>query len=241
MQHPEDSDEEVYPEEEVEPKRILPVLQSVFSESLTRTPNWKNSRFLIGFVMFILRKFLSGMSLNKRIPQKLKRLVFERIVRNIELGNFGKGYAPDGGIFKMCAIEFQKNRRIPPDQISRASANALHSCRTPKINEFVATVFTTALCPKRGVSVHEMKLMIYLLRRICESLLVEFKIVQNYFDFTDRCYDCYRSEYPDNDSSWMPRKMCFELLARILEILDMFEQQHSRYPSMEVLFRRLLK
>ena len=235
MQHPGDSYEEA-----VEPTEILPVLQS-FLKSFAITPNWKDSRFLMGFVMCILRKFLFGMSLNDRVPKKLNQLVFERIVRNIELGNFGKGYAPDGGIFNRCAIEFQKIRRIPSDQISRTSANVLHSSRNPKINEFVATVFMTALCPKRGVSVHEMKLMIYLLRRICESLLVDFRIVQNYFDFTDRCYDCCRSEYPDNDPCWMPRKMCFELLEKILGILDMFEQQHSRYPSMEVLFRRLLK
>lgn len=240
MQHPEDYEDVDKDYPDVEPTEILPVLQS-FLESFAITPNWKDSRFLMGFVMCILRKFLFGMSLNDRVPKKLNQLVFERIVRNIELGNFGKGYAPDGGIFNRCAIDFFQIRRIPSDQISRTSANVLHSSRNPKINEFVATVFMTALCPKRGVSVHEMKLMIYLLRRICESLLVDFRIVQNYFDFTDRCYDCCRSEYPDNDPCWMPRKMCFELLEKILGILDMFEQQHSRYPSMRVLFGRLLK
>lgn len=245
MQHPvysevnSDEESDVFPA--VFPARILPVLQSVFSKSFTSTPNWKNSRFLIGFFVMCIRKFLFGMTLNDRIPKKLKQLLFQRIIQNVKLGNFGRDYVKNGGIFKICAIEYQKIRRISPDKISRASAKVLYSCRTPQINLFVDTVFTTALCPKRGVSVHEMKLMIYLLRRICESLLVDFRIDQNYFDFTDSCYDCYRSECPDNDFSGYPRRLCFEMLAKILEKLDMFEQQHSWYPSMEVLFGRHLK
>jgi hypothetical protein len=169
------------------------------------------------------------------VPKKLKISSLRRILANVRFGNIGRNYAQNGGIFKECALMYQGTPRILPQEISRASTMFLKEFKVVNI-EKTFDVFTTALCPNRGVSAHEMKLMIYLLRRICESLLIKFTIDQNRLNYTDDHCDCPSSHYPGDDFSGYSRRMCLERLHEILQRLDMFEQQLSMYP-----FSRFLK
>ena len=199
------------------------------------SPTSRKPHFLHAFVTLIFTRFLTGKTPDDRVPNKLKISSLQRILANVRFGNIGKTYAPDGGIFKKCARMYQGIPRILPQKILRASTMFLTEFKVVNI-EKTFDVFTTALCPNRGVSAHEMKLMIYLLRRICESLLTEFTIDQNRLDYTDDHNDCPRSHYPGDDFSGYSRRMCLQRLHEILERLDMFEQQLSMYP-----FSRFLK
>lgn len=198
-------------------------------------PSRRKSHFLPAFVTLIFTRFLSGMTLDDRVPKKLKRFSLQRLLANVRFGNIGKNYARKGGIFKKCALRYQGIPRLLPQEISRASTMFLKKFEVVNI-EKTFDVFTTALCPNRGVSAHEMKPMIYLLRRICESLLIKFTIDQNRRDYTDDHCDCPSSHYPGDDFSGYSRRMCLQRLHEILERLDMFEQQLSMYP-----FSRFLK
>jgi hypothetical protein len=189
----------------------------------------RRSHFLHAFVLHIFRMFVSGMTHDYRVPKKLKGVLFQRIGANVRFGNRGRNYAQNGGIFKECALMYQSIPRILPQEISRASTFFLKKFKVVNI-EKTFDVFTTALCPNRGVTAHEMKLMIYLLRRISESLLIKFMIDQNCFDYTDDLCDCPSSYYPGDDFSGYSRRMCLQRLHEILERLDMFEQQLMMYP-----------
>jgi hypothetical protein len=220
----------------IDPEATAPTL-TCFLTNLPHQilPSRRKSNFLPAFVTLIFTRFLTGKTPDDRVPKKLKISSLQRIGANVRFGNIGKNYAPDGGIFKKCARMYQGIPRIMPHEILRASTMFLKKFKVVNI-EKTFDVFTTALCPKRGFSVHEVKTMIYLLRRICESLLNKFTIDQNRLDYTDDHCDCPSSHYPGDDFSGYSRRMCLQRLHEILERLDMFEQQLSMYP-----FSRFLK
>ena len=218
----------------IDPKITQHTLEGVLSNlPHDILPRRRMSHFLHAFVLHIFRMFVSGMTLDDRVPKKLKRVFLQRIGANVRFGNRGRNYVQNGGIFKECALIYQKIPQISWWKISRESTENLNIFRVNNI-ENTFGVFTTALCPNRGVSAHEVKTMLYLLWRVCASLLIEFRIDQNDFDFADEECDCLSSYYEHwKDNSRDSRKKCFELLEKLLERLDMFEQQLSMYPSMK--------